>query len=813
MATTASPVFNSSQNVSTSSPTSTEDPWVTTTVPRTTILAALLLFGFLGNLSLVVTICHNKRLRSTAFYILTVNIAVTNIMECVFNMTFLLSTNIVNTWHHEDIVCHMNSFFIHLVGIETLLSVTSLTTDRMLAVKYLGRYDKFIASPRYYIILIYTWVQTLGFCIPLAIGVVPSNVYNYIYFCIISKGSSIVYSGFTSLFCFIFPIILLIIFNIIIIRIGLKERYVVRVLLTKNNYTNDASHEEPRIWKEIHFSKLSGLLFIAWILLHGPMTITSFIKQFQYSSELKSLTPEQVAYTWHIDLVLLWLRFLYTIVLPVSAYLWNKELWQSVKDVFLCHKNNAIEDGSLKTLTYDGKVDEYEKKIKEEKKKKDQENLKEVLTSKNNKFEVPVLFATSHGVLLQTRRSDFSSSDIFHDGHNDLYGKKCDVFGSRDFQNQDDTSDYDSGNEQDPFSVSQPISAKNLRNTQLSSDQRSASNPDVRELGSEKHCSTNVSGTSAADSGLDLTQGLPGDGSLKHTPNNSLQYTKTVDCKNSLNNEIQDRKKEMNHEAGKQERQYNEPNKKRDVSSGAYSVENSTLNEKEITTNEKLRETDNNFYSLKSTDNMEEMKSTDNITKNISSSPLPSKKKRKKNKSDTSRSSTPNSSIPSVSSPVLPPRPPPRLAPIIASSNGTAPCQQVKINRDFSGIGASFECLSLTSDFTHGNQKIPMSGSTKSGAKESVSLGIHNAPLIEKNQFMDIRRYTPSSPPMDHQTGYHGNFASRKLSMQLDCSQHTVDSGGSPLSPSGCMILDSTLGQMNEVQPFNGVPTLQQPFE
>ncbi|KAL3863277.1 hypothetical protein ACJMK2_005042 [Sinanodonta woodiana] len=811
MATTTSSVFNSSQNVTTSSPTTSEDPWVTTTAPKTTILAALLLFGLLGNLSLVVTICHNKRLRTTAFYILTVNTAVTNIMECCFNMTFLLSTNISSAWHHEAVVCHMNSFFMHLVAIETLLSITILTTDRMLAVKYLGRYDKLIVSPRYYIMLIYTWVQALGFCIPLAIGVVPSNVYNYIYFCIISKGSSVVYSGFSSLFCFIIPIILLIIFNIIIIRIGLKERFIVRVLLTKNNYTNDASHDEPRIWKEIHFSKLSGTLFIAWIILHGPMTITSFIKQFQYSSELESLTPEQIAYTWHIDLVLLWLRFLYTIVLPVSAYLWNKELWQTVKDVFLCHKNNAIEDGSLKTLTYEGKVDEYKKKIKEEKKKKDQEKLKEVLTPKNNKFEVPVLFATSHGVLLQTQRSDFSSSDIFHDGHNDLYGKKCDVFGSRDFQNQleDDTSDYDSGNEKDPFSVSQPVSAKNQRNTQLSSGQRSASNPDVRELGSEKHCSTNVSGTSAADSGLDLTQGLPGDGSFKHTLNNSSQYIEIVECKkskHSLNHEVPDGTKEMNHEEGKQERQYNELNKKRDSCENSG---NSTLNEKVVTTNEKLRETDNHLYSSESTHNMGEMKNTESLTNNISTSPLSGKKKKKKNKSDSSRSSTPNSSIPSGSSPMLPPRPPPRLAPIIASSNRTISSQQVKMNRDLCGVEASFECLSLSSDLTHCSQKIPISSCTNRATRESDSLGINNIPFIENNQFMDSKKYTPNTPPIDHQTGYHGNLTSRK-SMNLDCSQHALDYVDSPLSPSGCLILDPSLDQINNVEPFTEVPTLQQ---
>jgi hypothetical protein len=76
-----------------------------------------------------------------------------------------------------------------------------------------------------------------------------------------------------------------------------------------------------------------------------------------------------------------------------------------------------------------------------------------------------------------------------------------------------ETSDYDSSNELDPFSVSHPISAKNLEGVHPGLQKRSSSHPEVgkssksvkREAGTSK---VSIATTSAVDSGLDMSNNL-----------------------------------------------------------------------------------------------------------------------------------------------------------------------------------------------------------------------------------------------------------------------------------------------------------------
>lgn len=487
---------------STSGPVSEDtDTWKFITSPRIIFLSIFVLFGMLGNMCLMITICHSRRFRTTAFYIFIINLTVVNMCECLLNMAILMSTSIRNAWTYGDILCRLNAFFIHAVSIETLLSLTILTTDRMVAVKYRDKYEKVISLARFLLLIGFSWIQSLAFSLPIAIGTVHSSVYENINYCTIAKQSSVIYCASLTFFCYIVPLILCICFFICIVKTWYKDRFAVRALLARNNYDENAN-EEPRIRREICYSNLSATVCLSWLVLEGPYVVTTIYKLFQTSAELESLTYESLQYVWHVDLVLLFMKFSYVLVLPVAAFIWAKELRKELRDIVLCTKNNAVVDASIKKCKIE---------VQKLKNVREEEKPKETLSQQKEQrvFQVPVLFATSHGVHIKTAAPKSKTDEPAKVYENaEITGTKCDVTGSRNNLHVlgDDTSDYDSGNEMDPFSISHPVSFKQLNNSCLTNKQRSQSQPEVRERANKKReYKSSAGSTSAGDSGLDLT--------------------------------------------------------------------------------------------------------------------------------------------------------------------------------------------------------------------------------------------------------------------------------------------------------------------
>lgn len=642
------------------------DGWISSSTPRIAFLSVFISLGFFGNLFLIITVCQSKRFRSVAFFIFVINLAVINICECVLNMSVLLASSIINEWKFGELACRLSSFCLNLICIETILSLTISTADRLVAVRYKDRYDHVISTPRIALLITVTWVQSFSFSVPIAVGVVPTGVNSFIVYCAISKGSSIIYNIFTVLLCFIMPLVLIAIFFVKIIRTCYKQRFDIRNIISQHNY-NDDSSEEPRITQELRYVNLTGTICIAWLVLEGPHVVTTYLGQFQNSSELggskREKLTEDLRYAWYVDLVLLWLRFSYGMALPIATFIWNKDLWKSFKDIILCRKNNSVVDESFKKN--DSDTIRLEKKIREEKMKE-----KEAIISAREQrvFQVPVLFATSHGVHIQTSNQTEVSDDDEEEKEQSnssingvLKGKKCDVTGSRDNLNnvEDDTSDYDSGNELDPFSVSHPISVKQINNENLPDRKRSLSEPEVRDKIERFETShgRSVCSTSEGDSGLDLSittcNRPPKSKSTFHVPSDKLVLHNTHD---QLQTEIMDSvikpasSKLRTKEESRCVNEYAEFPVKDKTNKGGVDANESAV----PTENDK---TDNKYIDLNSF--TERINDKSNVS--TTDSPLPRrKKKRRKDKNFDSQSIT---SI--TSNTGLPPRPPPRLAPIV----------------------------------------------------------------------------------------------------------------------------------------------------
>ena len=480
--------------------------------PKFFFLLLILLVGAFGNVILIITIGCNQKRSHSALYVFSINLAIINCVDCFFNMPVALTSTLAAAWNLGDGICRMNGFFMNLVMVETLLTLTFMALDRMMATKHTEKYGQIQSIPRIIIMIIYSWIQSLSFSIPMLFGAIPVKVYPDIYICMLSEKTSAVYTCVLILGCVLIPLIVTAIFFIIILKTNCSERSAVQNMLTQHQYSKDM--EEPNLVKEMKGAKFAGVLFISWLLMEAPFLIYNLIRVLSYSDDLNLESKVNLNYNGYVDIVLLWINYGYVIVLPILALLWKKELWQNFKNFILCRKSNLIVD-MMSTK------DERQHNVKLENGKSDEkrnfkeEKLKEAFVNTSG-FQVPVLFATSNGVHIQTfgASDDMSESEIMYDDVG-IRAKKCDVLGSQGNlqQMEDDTSDYDSSNEIDPFSVSHPISSKNIKDVESVLQRRSNSHPEVRgskssvDRKNQDPQNSSVTTTSAVDSGLDISSG------------------------------------------------------------------------------------------------------------------------------------------------------------------------------------------------------------------------------------------------------------------------------------------------------------------
>ena len=768
------------------------EEWIESPTPRIVFLSVFISFGFFGNLFLIITVCQSRKFRSIAFFIFVIHLAVINICECVLNMSVLLASSIINKWNFGELACRLSSFCLNLISIQTILSLTISAADRLIAVRYKERYEHVVSTPRIGILILGTWIVSFSFSIPIATGSVPTSVNSYIVYCAISTNSSVIYTICSVVLCFIVPLVLLVIFFVKIIRTGYTDRIVNRNIIAQRNY-NDKSSEEPRILKDFRHANLTGTICIAWLLLEAPHVVTSYFNQIQHSSELGSLNRDDLKYIWYIDLVLLWLRFCYAMALPIASFTWSKDLWNSFKDIILCRKNNSIVDESLKKN--DSETIRLEKKIREEKMREKEAN---VATKEQRVFHVPELFATSNGVHIRTEIStdgedelDNSKSTITEK----LRGKKCDVIGSRDNLNniEDDTSDYDSGNELDPFSVSHPISVRQIHGGNLTDRKRSLSEPEVRDKvqNLDKSNGRTVGSTSEGDSGLDLstlTNAKVGKSkSVFHVPSEKLILHNTHD---KLQTEIIDGINSLVSPTPKTV----EENLVSDTYADFPNQDKADNND----TESKDKEVKSCFvdesaeYQESNTCTNSPQKIPEKMLNTVPESPLPRrKKKRRKDKNIDTQSIT------SVTSITVPPRPPPRLAPIAAiKSLVSGPVRP--------GSSCSSH-VSFAESSIDGRQSVLSCDScgdiTKSDAMSNDNLSISS---------LSTRRNKKSGKFKQNllHESFSNNLLNEKDILSLDCKREIKSVPEEVLTPSDCKFENKT-SDIHRLYQENGIQTTQ----
>ena len=417
--------------------------WTGDLATKTSFLVLYIIAGFVGNCVLVTTLGQCHRLKGSALNKLLICMAVINLLDCIINIPLILGSVITAKWDYGSLTCQMNSAFLQLTNIATIVALLAITFERLLAVRSpTTTTHKRLSSVKTGLLVGYIWVHSITLCIPLFIGVVSSAAFPSRYLCSITQGAPLLYVCVLSLLGYLIPFTLIVAFYIFIIYVCVKEKLNEKCQ-TANGPEARLALQDYCLCAEIDMSKYVGVLFTFWCILCGPYLVLSSIEQYRNSAELKSSTVSfSFEYPWKLDLIFTWLYLSYPIFLPVITLCWRKKVWQKFKNFLLCRKSNLINDAlPISDLG--------------------QRSNEELSNGETLATSIPVLFATENGLHFQTygrRSEDEGLSDSRLElcpeldssggsGSMVVTSRKCDVYSSQMLQLDEDTSDYDSSDE------------------------------------------------------------------------------------------------------------------------------------------------------------------------------------------------------------------------------------------------------------------------------------------------------------------------------------------------------------------------------
>ncbi|KAK6178094.1 hypothetical protein SNE40_012924 [Patella caerulea] len=474
---------------------------LTSRVPKIVFLLLFAVSGLVGNSLLLLVLLRGKK---SVLNIMIINLCIVGLSECWMNMSIVFGALVSGGWIFGDPLCKINAFCMTLVFIELVLTLLCISVERFISVRYSSGSYNYLTIPRMLLIVVCTWIHSAVFSLPLLTSAIPTTYRTPLHLCSLTDSSSLTYICLTSVICFVIPIISMFILYLLIIRSAFKGRFVVTTTQAQNEYEQGNQLDNQ---KEIHMCKYGGLLFCVWFALCVPYIITAYIRQYQYSYEFQASNfLELVDYPWTVDVTFVYMRFLYAAIFPILTFSWINFLWANLKDFILCRRSNSIGDMVPS------------KNLKKEIKNQPVKGLviREKANSPSNQFfNVPVLFATSDGIHIETYNRENSIDNVrvknkdtklpSETKKNIPEGKACDVGPLDTYFIYHDTSDYDSSSEADAFSSSQPVSTRQVNQEILS--QRSVSQPEVHKSASASQTSglKDVKRSLGTDSGLDMS--------------------------------------------------------------------------------------------------------------------------------------------------------------------------------------------------------------------------------------------------------------------------------------------------------------------
>lgn len=311
------------------------------------LLAILIVVAFLGNLFLVAAIGSSSKMRQVIFNRFVINVAIINLLDAVLNMFASLMYVANGEWPFGSVFCRINSAVVELCGLEMVLGIMLMAVDRAIALLDVREYNKRLTLSRTFVAVIGVWLIGFCYCVPIAIGSVPSEVFLYRYFCAITSRSPVVFGIVLIVTYFACSWLLLLSFGVILYR-SHQERVGERSALPQKPTDFTAFIQESRAFHDqLELGKFTLYVYIVYFILQGPYVFLHLGVQVRNSVEaLVTYDGNVYVVPEDAETLLTWLKFIYPVVYPFLAFGFCPEIWAKLIGLVCCRRVSTMSMGT-----------------------------------------------------------------------------------------------------------------------------------------------------------------------------------------------------------------------------------------------------------------------------------------------------------------------------------------------------------------------------------------------------------------------------------------------------------------------------------
>lgn len=125
--------------------------------------------GVLGNTATLFAIAFHRPLRNATGAFMA-NLAVADILQCVFGLPFIIAATVKDKWIFGRVMCVITGATNSLFCITSMLTLSAVSFDRFLAIVHPLRYEDLMRTNRVRLGILSIWAQSAFFALLPVIG-------------------------------------------------------------------------------------------------------------------------------------------------------------------------------------------------------------------------------------------------------------------------------------------------------------------------------------------------------------------------------------------------------------------------------------------------------------------------------------------------------------------------------------------------------------------------------------------------------------------------------------------------------------------
>lgn len=422
-------------------------------------LSLVFVIAFLLNMMVIVTVATSYTLKRYLYCHLLLNLCLTCLVDCFLNLSVAIVYVTTAPWRFGYAVSYINGFTINLMNSEMAFVVVLVAGDRMAAAK---RNTSFLNMKKYkmWLAVSLTWVVSILLASPLLLGHVLSMPYRNRYSCSVADPQDHYYLIAHVVLVVAAPTVALLVMAILVGRIFHRERrkqrrvknsqtlsYFDQILMTPyfrnefyptlavggvvfgylifwlpftalttinpmltDHWRNDTSQEDTDDPSALFVPSLRVMTQARAMLDQGQLhELNTTNNQLGSNMETTNLTVEdhlipEMVRSPVFDTVAVWLRFLYSVLVPMVVFLTLQEVRFKCENLIFCCRPTSVDAASPKPSRplYASTHLSQNGKDTAKSNKKNKNNNKDTIN-----FKTPILFSTSDGLHIRTVEDTF----------------------------------------------------------------------------------------------------------------------------------------------------------------------------------------------------------------------------------------------------------------------------------------------------------------------------------------------------------------------------------------------------------------------